>query len=487
LHPDADDVGEALHNATILAVSGMEIPFDTYEQALQFLFGRINYERLHAEAYSAQDLKLDRMRWLLKLLSNPQDELPAVHVAGTKGKGSTCAMVASILSAADHRAGLYISPHISAFEERMTVNGRRPSPEELVALVNRVRGPVAEMDNLPQRMPPTYFEIATALAWLYFLDQQASVAVLETGLGGRLDSTNVCRPIVTCITNISRDHTHLLGNTVRQIATEKAGIIKPGVPVVSGVAEAETIDVIARAADGHGAPLWLLNRDVVLTDVERNAPDGREAETRISVRTPLGVWQHVRVPLRGRHQRENTALALAIVDRLRLAGWEISDDAVHAGLRQVDWPARVEVVGRSPTVVIDAAHNWASAKALVTTLREEFPQRRRIVIFASTRDKDVRGQLRLLLPEFDTVILTRYVDNPRSVPPEELRNIAARLSDQPVHVAQEPVSAWKLARRLAGPDDLIVVTGSFFLVAELRDLIVGEFRESSTTPASISV
>jgi dihydrofolate synthase/folylpolyglutamate synthase len=462
----------------------MDDSFETYEQALQFLFGRINYERLHVEAYTTQDLKLDRMRWLLNLLGNPQERLPAVHVAGTKGKGSTCAMLASILSAAEHRTGLYISPHISAFEERMTVDGRRPSPDELVDLVNRVRGPVAEMDRLPQRMPPTYFEIATALAWLYFLDQRAEVAVLETGLGGRLDSTNVCRPVATCITNISRDHTHLLGNTLAQIATEKAGIIKEGVPVVSGVAEPETIDVVCRAAAAQGGELWLLHREIQLECGSEGAgasrehsPSEQDARWCITVRTPVAEWRKVRVPLRGRHQADNTALALGLVDRLRLAGYSISEEAVREGLARVDWPARIEVVGTQPTVIIDAAHNWASAKALAATLRDEFPRRRRILIFASTKDKDVRGQLRLLLPEFETIVLTRYVDNPRSVSPEELESIVASLTDQPAHVAQEPVAAWKLARRLAGPSDLIVVTGSFFLVAELREMIVAEFRE----------
>lgn len=459
----------------------MDSPLETYEQALQFLFGRINYERLHGEAYSAHDLKLDRMRWLLNLLGNPQEKLPAVHVAGTKGKGSTCAMVAAILAAAGRRAGLYISPHITTFEERMTVNSRRPEPAELIELINRVRGPVAAMDRLSQRMPPTYFEIATALAWLYFLDQQADIAVLETGLGGRLDSTNVCRPVVTCITNISRDHMHLLGNTVRLIAAEKAGILKPGVPVVAGVSQPETIEVIERFARDRQAPLWLLNRDIEITGIERHGTDDEQLETRISVRTPVSHWHEIRVPLRGRHQADNTALALGIIDRLRLAGLAICDDSVRSGLSDVAWPARVEVVGRSPTVIIDAAHNWASAKALRAALRDDFPKRRRMLIFASTRDKDVRGQLRLLLPEFETVILTRYVDNPRAVPPEELRSIAAAMSDRPVHVTDEPVSAWKLARKLAGPEDLIVVTGSFFLVAELRELILGELRECVTS------
>jgi len=460
----------------------MLTPCDNYEQSLQFLFGRINYERLHAEAYGTQDLKLDRMRWLLKLLDNPQDRLPAVHVAGTKGKGSTCVMVASILATAGRRAGLYISPHISVFEERMTVNGRQPTQPEFVELIRRVRDAVAEMDRLPQRMPPTYFEIATAIAWFYFLDQQADIAVLETGLGGRLDSTNVCRPVATCITNISRDHMHLLGDTPALIAAEKAGIIKPGVPVVSGVAEPETIEVITRFAEANAAPLWLLKREIVISELVRT-DDGA---LRITVRTPTAEHCDIVVPLRGRHQADNTALALGLIDRLRSVGYAITDEDIHAGLSRVDWPARVEIIGREPTVVIDAAHNWASAKALVATLRDDFPQPRKILVFASTRDKDVRGQLRLLFPEFETVILTRFVDNPRALPPAELHGIAAGLTDRPFHVADEPISAWKLARRLANPGDMIVVTGSFFLVAELRDLILSEFREAVTTAPSLS-
>jgi len=302
--------------------------------------------------------------------------------------------------------------------------------------------------------------------------------VLETGLGGRLDSTNVCRPMATCITNISRDHTHLLGHTEALISAEKGGIIKAGIPVVTGVQQPEAFAVVERIANEHHALLWRLGREIQLTHIDRKSCDG-VFHAEISVCTPLSQWNNIRVPLRGRHQADNTALVLGLIDSVRASGWAVSDDAVHHGLAQVHWPARVEVVGREPTVIIDAAHNWASAKALVTTLRDEFPQQRRILVFASTQDKDVRGQLRLLLPQFDTVILTRYVDNPRAISPEELRGIVAGLSHQPVHLTEEPVSAWKLARHLADPADLIVVTGSFFLVAELRELILAEFGQQS--------
>lgn len=448
---------------------------ETYEQAIEFLFGRINYERATSDSYSSADFKLDRMRRLLERIGSPHERMPAVHVAGTKGKGSTCAMLASVLTAAGLRTGLYISPHITAFEERMTVDGVQPSPERLVELVNRIRPVVEEMDRLPGQMQPTYFELATALAWMSFDDARCDVVVLEVGLGGRLDCTNLCRPAVTVVTNVSRDHTQILGSTVRLIAREKAGIIKPGVPVVTGVTHPDAIDVVRETAERNHAPLWRLPQEVEV--LRRDVAAGRAV---IDVRTPRATHVNLPVLLVGEHQATNAALAVGVVDLLRQQGWNISEDALREGLSRVSWPARVEVVGRQPTVIVDAAHNWESAKALVRAVDTELPARRRILVFAATKDKDVAGVLRLVVPAFDTVIFTRYVDNPRGVPAQELRSLLAAMSDRPAHLAEDPATAWKLARRLAEPDDLIVVTGSFFLVAELRELILEEFRQTES-------
>lgn len=455
---------------------------DSYAAAIEFLYGRINYERVDSQAYSTSDLKLDRMRVLLSLLGNPHERIPAIHVAGTKGKGSTCSMIASVLAAAGLGVGLYISPHISAFEERMTVNGIRPSPEELVALVNRLLPVVAEMDGLAGQMQPTYFELATALAWLYFEQRHVDFAVLETGLGGRLDSTNICRPVVTVITNVSRDHTHILGSTVRQIAWEKAGIIKPRIPVVSGVSHPDAIELVEQVCRDRMAPLVLLGRELVVTG-RRTASfelvSGLSANESIpagwvDVHSRRMVWTDVPVALRGNHQATNAAMALGAIEELREQGVAIPESAVRTGLSLVQWPARVEVVCRFPTVVIDAAHNWESAKALIETLQHDFQPKHRILIFAATRDKDVSGLLRLLAPAFDTVILTRYLDNPRSVPVHELRSIVQAISNRPVHVAQTPEVAWNMARLWARTEDLIAITGSFFLVAELRDRVLAD-------------
>ncbi len=453
---------------------------ETYAAAIEFLYGRINYERVQAEAFSTSDLKLERMRVLLSLIGSPHERIPAVHVAGTKGKGSTCAMLASVLTTAGHRTGLYISPHISAFEERMTVDGVQPSPDELVAILNRLLPTIAHMDGLPGQMQPTYFELATAIAWLYFEDCHADFAVLETGLGGRLDSTNVCQPLVTVITNVSRDHTLILGSTVRQIAWEKAGIIKPGVPVISGVSHVDAIEIVDQTARERGASLSLFDREIRVTARHRIEEPLRSDEARVVMATPTTVdvqtakstWRNIPVSLRGAHQATNAALVLAALDELRAQGVSIPDAAVCQGMSHVRWPGRVEVVAQRPTVVIDAAHNWESARALIATLREEFRPRRRLLIFAATRDKDVSGLLRLLVPQFDTILFTKYLDNPRGVPTAELLSFVRSISHREAHSTETPAEAWQLAQRWAGQDDLIAITGSFFLVAELRDRVL---------------
>lgn len=472
-------------NTDSWSLDAMPERIESYDAVIEYLYGRINYERVDSQSYSTSDFKLERMRTLLTLLGNPQDTIPAVHVAGTKGKGSTCSMIAAILSASGLRTGLYISPHITSFEERMTVNGARPTPSELVDLVNRLLPTVAQMDTMPGQMQPTYFELATALAWMYFVDRQVQIAVLETGLGGRLDSTNICRPKVCVITNVSRDHTHILGSTVRQIAWEKAGIIKPNVPVICGVVQPDAIELIEQLCRERNAPLTLMHRD--LRVVRRHFPgepssgspesaSDRNRLARIDVQQRSKNWCDVPVALRGSHQAGNTALALAAIEELRVQGYDVTRADIDQGLMQVQWPARVEVVSHRPTVVIDAAHNWESAKALLATLGEDFAPRRRYLIFAATRDKDVAGLLRLLIPAFDTIILTRYLENPRSVPVHELQTLVHSISNRPVHSANSPVEAWQMSRQWAGPEDLIAITGSFFLVAELRDKVAADSK-----------
>ncbi len=456
---------------------------ETYEQAIEYLFGRINFERAQPESYSSNDFKLDRMRSLLAALDNPHEKLPAIHVAGTKGKGSTCSLLATVLNAHGCRAGLFTSPHLTRYEERMQVDGRLPAPEELVALVNRIKPAVAELDRAPARMHPTFFEITNVLGWLYFLDQKVRCAVLETGLGGRLDSTNLCQPWVTVITNVSRDHMQFLGDTVREIATEKAGIIKPGVPVISGCEHPAAIEVLERTCAEKKSELWLLQRDIRWKWRNR-------AERTIDVTTPKRRWENLPVVLLGDHQATNLAVTVAALDRLPAAAGIISPEIVRTALAAARWPARLELVSQAPRVILDAAHNWASARALRQTIDQDFPARRRLLVFACSRDKDYRGLIRQLSPVFDTIIFTRYVENPRATDPVQLQGFLETVLDRPSHLAADPVAAWKLARRLAYPEDLIVITGSLFLVAELRDLLLEATKPStaiSEPPHSLPV
>lgn len=447
----------------------MERPFETYQQAIDFLHARINYEADDAGKLTARGLKLDRMRKLLALVGDPHLARPAVHVAGTKGKGSTSVMIAEILSAAGLTVGLFTSPHVDAFEERMTVGGVPPEPAEFVALMNRLAGPIALLDAEDASMRPTYFEIATALGWLYFRDRQTDIDVLEVGLGGRLDSTNVCRPEVTLITNVSRDHTSILGETPAEIAREKAGILKPGVPLITGVDHPAAREVVLRIAEQRRCPVEELHAEIRVE--YRRTADGSAT---VDVQTPQGEHRGVPLILAGKHQATNAALALAAIDRLRASGWELSDDAVHAGMAAVRWPLRLERIAESPTVIVDAAHNEASSAAVCDAIDELSPAGRRILIFAVSREKDVAAMARVLYPRFDEVVLTAFQGNPRSIPPRELRELTAELLQGPVHVAATPAEACGVARSLAGRDDLICATGSFYLAAEVRNVVRAE-------------
>lgn len=441
-------------------------PLRTYDDAVAYLLGRINYERNPSLA-DRQAFRLDRMRRLLSLLGDPQEQIPAVHIAGTKGKGSTAVMTAAALSAAGHRTGLYTSPHLERFEERMRVDGDMPGPAEFVDVAAHVAEAVAALEREGDGLAATYFEAATAMAWEFFARRGVQLAVLEVGLGGRLDATNVCRPQVVAITNVSRDHTALLGETPAEIAFEKAGVVKPGVPVISGVSDREAATVVRRICHDQAAPL---------TEIEDRYNVARhEAEASlawsVAIETPSGTWAPVAVPLPGRHQAGNAAVALFLLDALATKGWRVGPEHADAGWAGLRWPARVEIVARRPTVVLDAAHNWASAGALVRTLEDELPARRRVLLFAGSREKDVAGMLRRLAPAFDTAVLTAFRTNPRAVPPEQLLSLWRSITGRPAHVRERSDEAFAFCRRIAGPEDLICVTGSFFLAAEVRPLV----------------
>jgi dihydrofolate synthase/folylpolyglutamate synthase len=476
------------------------------QAAFDWLMRRINFERTALTPYQARQLKLDRIRQLLTRLGQPDAGLKIIHVAGTKGKGSTSAMIAAILTAAGYRTGVFSSPHLERIEERFAVDGQPCTADELVTLVDRVKADVRAMDEEAANDGdsdggPTYFEITTAMALLHFVEHKADAAVLEVGLGGRLDSTNVCLPAVSVITSISFDHMRQLGNTLAAIAREKAGIIKPGVPVVCGATDDEPQAAIAEGAREHGCRLIQLGRDFGFQyrapgqarqgDKETRRPVDSVSSRSMSLCLPVSLsgfisfdyhivgqefqLQHAPLAMPGPHQAANAAVALATVAELRHQGWCISAEAMRLGLSRAALPGRVEILSGDPTVVLDTAHNPASAQALVRSLAELPPPQRRTLIASISHDKDVPAVVRELAPHFDRIIVTQYQDNPRAVPAEKLAAIfrgelTARNID--VNVCDTPREAWQAASRSAVPGECICIAGSFYVAAEMRTLVL---------------
>jgi dihydrofolate synthase/folylpolyglutamate synthase len=440
----------------------------TYDEALAYWFAHANYEQ---RAPSPGDLKLDRMRALLARLGEPHRRLRIVHVAGTKGKGSTSAMLAAVLRCAGYRTGLFTSPHLCRFEERFQIDGQQISPDELARAFSDVRDAVERRPFAAG--PPTFFELATAVGFLHFERRRADAVVLEVGLGGRLDSTNVCLPVLAVITSISLDHVRILGDKLSSIAREKAGIVKPGRPVISGATAPEARAVIEEVCRRRKAPLTQLGVDFRFDYEPGVFGEAELLRPRVQVTTQERAWPAMQLNLLGAHQGANAALVVAIVERLRREGFHVGDAAVERGLAEVRWAARMEVVGRRPWVVLDCAHNVASAQAVAQTLRESFPPGRRLLVFAGSSDKDVAGMFRVLGPHFDAAYLTRYTNNPRAVAPEELARLWSAACSVPEETYATPAEAIAAARAAAGPGDLVCVTGSVFLAGEVRPMLLG--------------
>ena len=449
-----------------------------YDEALAFWYGCINYEQRSPQP---DDLKLEQMRALLAQLGNPHEQLRIIHVAGSKGKGSTSAMLAAILREAGFLTGLFTSPHLCGVEERIQVDGRPIASDELTSQLEEVQTAVRELQACRTSgrnqiaFSPTFFEVATALGFLYFHRRRVDWALVEVGLGGRLDSTNVCIPEVALITSISFDHTRQLGNSLASIAREKAGIVKSGRPVISGTKNPEARAVIEQVCQERRAPLRQLGIDFhyEYTPGKIEADTCTSATGAVQIRTEERIWPAMELGLLGEHQATNAAVAVACTEALRNAGWQIADSAVARGLAGVSWPARLEVVSHRPLVVLDCAHNVASASALTAALKTSFPPGRKILIFASSNDKDVAGMFKILGPVFSHIFLTRYGKNPRSVLPEELARTLGQVAGTPSTICPTAIEAWHRARELATPADVICIAGSVFLAGELRPVLVG--------------
>lgn len=407
-------------------------------------------------------LGLSSTEALLDRLGNPHQRLRAVHLAGSNGKGSTAAMLANILREAGLKVGFYSSPHLVNFRERYLINGRMPTREKLAPYLARVK----EVCDLTE--PPTFFEYTTALAFLYFAEQKVDVAVIETGLGGRLDATNIISPAVSLITPISIEHTQYLGETLPEIAFEKAGIIKPKTPVASQPQQPEALAVLTEKARAEGSKLYLQGRDFTIS----GGPDG------LAYKGLRLEYDQLKIGLAGFYQADNAALALAGLELLEesgLPGPDVDAAAVRRGLTGVGWPGRMQVLGRDPLVILDGAHNPAACRTLATAVGR-IERRRTIIVTGAMSDKDHRAILEALGPLADELVLTRPAYD-RSAEPEELARVAAGLGYR-FEIERDLMRAVELGRRKAEKDDLVVITGSLFIVGEvLTGLGLSAFEE----------
>ncbi len=438
-----------------------------FEQAREWLHSFVDFERRGFRRHFADVVNLDTIRALLADLGNPQERLRVLHIAGTKGKGSTAALCEAALRAAGYRTGLYTSPHLLSMRERIRLDGAPISEEQVVSLVRQVQPAAEAVRRRADLNPPTFFEIYTAMGFLAFAQAGVDVAVVETGLGGRLDATNVVSPLVTVITTIGRDHMDILGDTLPQIAREKAGIIKPGVPLVLGEQDGEAEPVILARAAEVGAPVLRTPPVRAAGRLRPLAPPASRGSfaspaQRVALATADGEL-HVRLPLLGRHQWGNLALAWAALEALGQRGFAVGPQDFARGVRGVRWPGRFEIVETRPWLVLDCAHNAPSLKALAEALPACLRYRRLILVFGMSGDKETQAATAEIAPRADVVILTQAMVH-RALWVSRLAEATWPLWRATPHVTWTVEEALRRARALAEPEDCICVTGSVFVV-----------------------
>lgn len=476
----------------------------TYLEAIQYLESLINYEKIPDYPYK-ESLKLERFENFLTALNNPQSNLKCIHIAGTKGKGSTCAFITYILRETGYKVGLYTSPHLSDFRERIRILNpkseiRNPKQipklkdfegiipqDELTDLVERLKPLIERYNRNSAYGPLSFFEVYTALAFIYFKKQKVDFVVLETGLGGRLDATNVVNPLVCAITPISYEHTQKLGNTLREIATEKAGIIKSQkskinpstrfridgersrtiknqkLIVISAPQEPEAREAIRSKCKETQARLYEVGKDIVY---ERIKGEG------LRVKGIFGEYPGLKIRLLGEHQLINATVAIGVIQVLQFYNIKVGIDAIRKGLYNTVWPGRCEVVSENPLIVLDGAQNVASSRALKETIKRNFKSKKLILVLGISNDKDIKGICDQLDELVDEVILTK-ANNPRATEPQVL---VEYFRDKDINMTSSVKEAIKLAQRKASKEDLVLVTGSLFLVGEARKFLLTKYE-----------
>jgi dihydrofolate synthase / folylpolyglutamate synthase len=418
---------------------------DAYQQSLDYLYSLEKFGMIFG---------LTQVERILNAIGNPHKDIQAVHIGGTNGKGSTAAMMSSILQKEGYRVGLYTSPHLIRFTERIKVNGKEIEEEEVAELAGWVRKEIEAVGITP---PFTFFDFTTAMALHYFKQKWVDVAILEVGLGGRLDSTNVVDPLLSIITNIAKDHEEYLGNSILKIAREKAGIIKRGKPLITAAKQPQVLRLFSKFCEAKGSPYYRVGKEFRYVRAEDEDFDYEGLNRKL--------WG-VHLNLKGFHQVINATTALGAIEILEDLGYRVSTDAMIDGLREVDWPGRLEMVSSSPRVILDGAHNPAGALALKESLEKEFEYQRLILLIGIMKDKDIESMLHLLAPRADHIILTKpHTD--RATPPFLLKKALGQ-NGKKAEIAEDLKEAIERGLSLTQEEDLLCITGSLYTVGEAR-------------------
>ncbi len=448
----------------------------TYDQALDFIYSRIDFSFTKQQRYSEEVFNLDRMRNFMHLLNDPQDSYKTIHVTGTKGKGSISAMIASILTEEGYRTGLYSSPHMVDFTERIQVGGEKISKDDFIKIVNKLYPYVQETEGL------TTFELTTAIAFQYFKEQKIDFGVIEVGLGGRLDATNIIHPEVSVIASISMDHMSILGNTLEAIAGEKAGIIKENIPVVVSPQKPSVMKVFSKTAEDKKTVLVKTGEII-----EFSSRSGDLSKQTFTVSCPNAILNYgneqtkkemkLELPLLGSHQMENAGTAFCTIQVLKEKGINISEQAVKNGLKKVYWPGRFEILNKNPYLVIDAAHNYDSSRRLVETIQELFPEKKVILLFGASEDKDIKGMLNNFSTISKLIILTKST-HPRAAQPSVMKAAAEKTICKTISINRIG-QALNYALKHTQKNDIILASGSIFIAAAIREIWFKKYAEKN--------
>ena len=427
----------------------------SYKEALEWLYGIQRF---------GSKLGLVNIRHLLGQIGDPHERFKSIHVTGTSGKGSTTAMVASILRAEGYKVGMFTSPHLSSFTERIVINGQQISVEEVVRIVGEIKPLVDQMAQDPELRHPTYFEVVTAIAFKYFAEQGMDFAVLEVGMGGKLDATNVVHSLVSVITNVSLEHTEVLGKTVPEIAEKKAGIIKKGGSLITATEDDEVFNLFKKVCERTGSRIFRVGRDIKFRK-QHSSIEGQSFE----LDGLMYRFDKLFIPLLGDHQLLNAACAVGAVEALKFHGIAISREAIEEGLRRVRWPGRLEIMHRRPLVVLDCAKDAEAARAAKEALLKEFTYDRLIAVVSISSDKDIPTMIEHFAQAADHFVITSHSVMGRAAKPSLIAKEVEKNS-KTYEVVADVKNAVQRAMELAREDDMVIVVGSVFLVGEAREL-----------------